>query len=154
MQKRQELSVPELVHGHESKQEASIKYGLFHEHKESETQSPGILHTDSGDGDHFCPTPTSASAFCLSLRFPSPNSHPPSKPRSHHTASNRSELPGTYLLGVAPSLAAQWQSSDVILKHATHQVSRTSVLFLVSGLIQILGDCKGRPDRHRAKAGS
>lgn len=33
----QELLVPELVHQHESKQEASIKYGLFQEHQESET---------------------------------------------------------------------------------------------------------------------
>jgi hypothetical protein len=76
----QELLVPELAHQHESKQEASIKYGLFQEHQESETQAPGMLHMDSCDGDHFCPTPTFASAFYLPLSFPSPNSHPPSHP--------------------------------------------------------------------------
>lgn len=105
-----------------------------------------MLCTNSCDGDHFCPTSTSASAFCLPLSFPSPNSHPPPNPRSPHAASYISELSGTYLLGVATSLAAQWQSSDVILGHATHHVYGTSMLSLVSDLIQIWGDGKGRPD--------
>lgn len=145
--------MPELAHGHESKREASIKDGLFHEHKEGETQSPETLGTDSRDGDHFCPTPTSASAFHLAShplililhQIPDLITQPQTEVGSQeHTCS---ELPPVWL----PS---QWQTSNVILGHATHHVSRTSVLYLVSGLIQILGDCKGRPDGHRPKAGS